>query len=355
MSVYKRPLKKGYSWRAVVRIEGFPPICKTCKRKEEAEDWEQDTKRQIKRGEFKFDQYRKRHTFSELIESFISNGSLQHHRSYKDTLRHLEYWKTRLGKYALVHLTSELIGKERLLLLEKPTPKGTKCTPSTVNRYLASLSSLFSYAVKELKWLSESPCLHLKKLKENPGRDRFLTYEEISRLLIASKQSKNLYLYCIVLIAITTGARQGEILNLEWRYIDFENGLAYIKETKNGRPRSVPFVPQLLEELKRLQLASDPRKALVFASRTAFGKIDIKKSWQEALKRSGIDNFRFHDLRHSYTTNAAKEGASNMELQTATGHRTTEMLTRYTHLDPLITRKYSKAICDKIFGVQNET
>jgi len=354
MSVYKRRLKKGHSWRAVIRIEKYPPICRTFDRKEEAEDWEKETKRQIKRGEFKFDQYRKKHTFSELLDRFISNGALQHHRSSKDTLRHLEYWETRLGRYALVHLTSELIAKERLLLLEKPTPKGTKCTPSTVNRYLASLSSLFSYAVKELKWLSESPCLHFKKLKENPGRDRFLTYEEINRLLTACKQSKNPYLYCIVLIAVTTGARQGEILNLEWRYIDFENGLVYIKETKNGRPRSVPMVPQILEELKRLQHTSDPRKPLVFASRTAFGKIDIKKAWQEALKRSGIENCRFHDTRHSYTTNAAKEGASNMELQTATGHRTLEMLNRYTHLDPQITRKYSKAICNKIFGENNE-
>lgn len=192
------------------------------------------------------------------------------------------------------------------------------------------------------------------KLKENPGRDRFLTYDEIHRLLIACKQSKSSYLYCIVLIALTTGARQGEILNLEWRYIDWENALAYIKETKNGRPRSIPLESEVLMELKKLYELRDPTKSLTFASRTAFGKIDIKKAWQEALKRSEIENCRFHDMRHSFTTNAAKEGASNMELQTATGHRTTEMLNRYTHLDAQITRKYSAAICNKIFGGNHE-
>ena len=75
MSVYKRRLKKGHSWRAVVRIEKYPPICRTFDRKEEAEDWEEQTKRQIKDGELKFDQYRKKHTFSELLDRFIANGA----------------------------------------------------------------------------------------------------------------------------------------------------------------------------------------------------------------------------------------------------------------------------------------
>jgi len=79
----------------------------------------------------------------------------------------------------------------------------------------------------------------LTKLKENPGRERILTPEEIDQLLTACKESRSPYLYPIVLIAITTGARQGEILNLEWRHIDFDNKLAYLKETKNGRPRSI--------------------------------------------------------------------------------------------------------------------
>jgi hypothetical protein len=77
------------------------------------------------------------------------------------------------------------------------------------------------------------------KLKENPGRDRVLSDDEISRLLSSCRQSRSPYLYCIVLIALTTGARQGEILNLEWRDIDFDNKLAFIRETKNGRPRSI--------------------------------------------------------------------------------------------------------------------
>ena len=83
--------------------------------------------------------------------------------------------------------------------------------------------------------------MSLIKLKENPGRDRILTSAEIERLLSACRKSRSLYLYPIVLIALTTGSRQGEILNLEWKHIDFENKLAHLKETKNGDPRSIPL------------------------------------------------------------------------------------------------------------------
>jgi len=173
---------------------------------------------------------------------------LQHHRSADDTLRHLEYWESRFSDFALVYLTPELLGKERQLLLDIPTVKGIKRTHLTVNRYMASLSSLLSYATQRLNWIKENPVFRLIKLKENPGRDRVLSEDEITRLLSAAKESKSPYLYCIILLALTTGARQGEILNLEWRHIDFQNRIAYIKETKNGRPRSIALCDPVIEE-----------------------------------------------------------------------------------------------------------
>ena len=106
------------------------------------------------------------------------------------------------------------------------------------------------------------PALALTKLKENPGRDRVLTEDEIVRLLASCRQSKSPYLYCIVLISLTTGARQGEILNLEWRHVDFENKLAYLKETKNGRPRSISLADPVIDELKELLPKTQSRKSL---------------------------------------------------------------------------------------------
>lgn len=348
MSIFKRKLKHGYSWRAVVRIEGYPTVCKSFERKQEAEDWEKETKSRIKFGQFKLDHHKQLRTFSDLLTQYISNGAIEHLRSSKDTRRHLDYWKSRLSNYALVHITPELIAKERQLLIQTPASSGRKRSNATINRYLASLSPLFSYAVSQLQWIEKNPCANLIKLKENPGRDRVLSSDEIPRLLTAARQSRSPYLYCIILIALTTGARCGEILNLDWKHIDFANRIAYLKETKNGRPRSISLTEPVVKELLSLYENRQSTKPLVFASQTAFGRIDIKKAWQQALRRANIAHCRIHDMRHTFATLAAAQGASNLELATAMGHRTLQMLQRYTHLDVQITKKFSHNISQMI-------
>jgi len=158
-----------------------------------------------------------------------------------------------------------------------------------------------------------------------------------------------------VLLAITTGMRRGEILQLKWDQIDFKNQLAHLKETKNGRPRSVPLVDEVIAELKRLHEVKNFHKQVIFASKTTFGEIDIKKSWQEALKRAELTNLRFHDMRHSFATLAARQGASNLELAAVMGHRTLQMLQRYTHLEADLVRKYSEGITKNLnIGAMNE-
>ncbi len=348
-SIFKRKNENGTTvWRAVVRIKGYPTVCNHFERKQEADDWASNVERQIKAGQFKFDQHNQIRTFAELTERYIQDGALEHHRSSNDTLRHLNYWKSRLGSFGLVHITPELLGKERQFLADTPTNKGRKRTAATTNRYMASLSSLLTYAAFQLRWISENPALRLMKLKESPGRDRVLSEDEITRLLMASRKSKSPYLYCIILLSLTTGARQGEILNLEWKHIDFENKLAYIKETKNGRPRSIALCGPVIEELQRLNKERNPQKSLVFASKTAFGRVDIKKAWQEALKRANITHCRAHDMRHTFCTYAAAKGASNLQLATATGHRTLAMLVHYTHMDVQVTKQFSNQISEQI-------
>jgi hypothetical protein len=187
-SIYKRENKEGkvIGWRAVVRIKGYPTICKQFDRKQEAIDWSTEIEREIKQGRFNVNLYKAQHTFNELLERYQNDGALEHIRSVEDVIRHLEYWKSRLGDFALVHLTTELIGKERRLLVDTPTSKGDKRNPATINRYVSSLSALLSHAVR-LKWISENPCFNLNKLKESSGRDRVMTEEEIGRLLVSCK------------------------------------------------------------------------------------------------------------------------------------------------------------------------
>ncbi|MBI3236341.1 MAG: site-specific integrase, partial [Chlamydiales bacterium] len=203
------------------------------------------------------------------------------------------------------------------------------------------------YAVKRLRWLVENPCKHLVRIKEALGRDRVLSDAEITRLLDACKQSKSAYLYPIVLFALTTGARRGEILSLEWRHVDLGMGIAFLTETKNGRPRSVSLSASLVAELKILHDARHPAKPLVFASKIAFGQIDIKKSWIQAVQRADLTDYHFHDIRHQFATLAATQGASNVELATAMGHRSLSMLLRYSNLDAKNSKKFSNHISEK--------
>lgn len=111
-------------------------------------------------------------------------------------------------------------------------------------------------------------------------------------------------------------------MNLEWRHVDFDNKLASLKETKNGRPRSISLADPVVVRLMELYKKRNSTKPLVFASKTAFGRVDIKKAWKEALKRAGIEDCHAHDMRHTFCTLPAQQGASNLELATAMGHRT---------------------------------
>ena len=122
-SIYKR--KDGKGWRAVIRIKGHPTVCIRRERKEVAKDDAAEIEKQIKAGQFKFGQHKILHTFNELVDRYILDGVLEHHRSADDTRRHLAYWKSCLGAYALVHINSELLGKERRYLADTPTPKGS--------------------------------------------------------------------------------------------------------------------------------------------------------------------------------------------------------------------------------------
>src|ERR1700761_4599789 len=106
MSIYKRKDRNGKvtGWRVVICLKGYPTVCKECERKEEAIDWKINTVRAIKAGQFQFERHKIQRTFSDLVDHFTQSGALEHHRSAKDTIRHLEYWKSRLGEYALVYL-----------------------------------------------------------------------------------------------------------------------------------------------------------------------------------------------------------------------------------------------------------
>lgn len=344
-SIYQR--KDGKGWRAVIRIKNHPTVCDHFDRKEEAQDWARDTERKIKLGQYTSNRAKEK-TVADLIDLYINDVVIDHHKASKDSVRQLSYFRETIGKYALAYITPELLLKERRKLLETPLRGDSYLNPATINRYFSTLSGAFRFACKNLRWIDENPCSNLLKLKSKPQQRRVLVEGEDIRLLQACRQSQSPYLYCIVLVALTTGARKSEILHLTWDGIDFDNRIAHIKDSKNGQPRRVGLVDSAIHELKKLHQSRDPRKPLVFASKTAFGKIDIKKAWHAALKRANIENFVFHGLRHHFCSIGGELGASGIQLRTQLGHSSSRMTDHYSHLDANSTRFIGESIEKRI-------
>lgn len=338
-SIEKRVTKDGkVSYRVKVRLKGFPPETASFERITDARQWAAKIETDIRAGRH-FGQG-KRHTFNDLADEYESHA--------KD-LDRLNYWRKVFGEDSLDAITPARISKERDKLLSEETrnfaapaaydpeldsqrPRA-KRTGATVNRYLAALSSCMSYGVKTLEWIERNPCERVKKPSESKGRVRFLSDDERIRLLEACRSHPELYL--AVVLSLTTGARQGEVMSLRWRQIDFARQVIVLHKTKNGETRSVPLVGEalsLLQDRSKVRSLHDDR---IFPSRPRARKseyLDLNQPWRTALKTAGITNFHWHDLRHTAASYLAMSGISLVEIAKVLGHRTLAMVARYSHL-----------------------
>ena len=205
------------------------------------------------------------------------------------------------------------------------------------------------------------------KGKESRGRVRFLSDEERPRLLEACKESSNPFLYPVVVLALSTGMRQAEVMNLYWRepktppegawgVVDLDAGRIVLHQTKNGERRLVPLVGHALECLRELAKVRRIDSDLLFPSSNrpraggAIKPIDLRKPWESALARAEIADFHFHDLRHSCASYLAMNGASLAEIADTLGHKTLQMVKRYSHLSEAHTASVVAKMNAKIFG-----
>lgn len=347
--IQARKNKKGTTYQVLIRArDGHPPKYKNFPTKQEAKDWAKlEEARRLQETYFP-DQAKKKYTLPELIDRYIEEVLPTKPKNAKDTKRHLEWWKKKIGKYGLSLISYDLIDKYRKELINKPTEHGKKRNPATVNRYMASLSVVFTYAVKQLGWIKENPMFRFTKLKESKGRKRLLTLEECDRLLKSCKESKNNCLYEIVVLAIVTGMRQSEILGLMWDYFDFENKTILLKDTKNGSDRLVPLVDALFNFFHERFQKKLPHQILVFPGRSGMKKISIRKAWDEALKRAEISGLHFHSLRHAFCSYLSQDEVNIAQIARASGHQDLSQLFRYVQEDPAFLHKLSQRLYTKL-------
>ena len=171
-----------------------------------------------------------------------------------------------------------------------------------------------------------NPVEKIRKPSEGKSRDRRLTDDEWEMLVEECRKSRNLHLWPAVQLAVETGMRQGELLALTWKNLDKKRSIAFLKDTKNGEERAVPLSPAALSVLDTLPV-SIVGKVIPVERMTLF------HVFQAACGRAGIEDFTWHDLRHEALSRLAERGDMTvLELAAVSGHKTLQMLKRYTHL-----------------------
>jgi len=349
-SIEKRKSKKGeITYRVKVRLKGYPTQTATFERLTDAKKWVQHTESAIHEGRHFKTMESKRHTLDEMIDRYIRDV-LHSKKDAKNQERQLKWWKEQLGNYTLADVSPALIVEHRDKLKNGITNRGTTRSPSTVNRYLAALSHVFTIAMKEWGWVEETPFRRIATLKEPRGRVRFLSDDERKALLDACKAHSE-QLYTIVVLALSTGARQGEILSLTWKQVDLSRGVITLHETKNGERRVLPLTGHALDQVSALSKVRNIKTDMLFPSKSDLEKpLNIQSIFLRAVDEAKIEDFRFHDLRHSAASYLAMNGASLAEIAEVLGHKTLEMVKRYAHLSEQHTAGVVAAMNEKIFG-----
>ena len=318
-SIQKIKNSKVVSYRVYIRRNGIKTITKTFPSKKLATQFalKVEGDRQI---QLAFGGKSNTTKFKELVEEYILK---EYQGSYpQEQKSKLNYWANLFGDKQIAKITKSDIynGIHKL---------PSHLTNATINRYKAAISVVFSYACREYD-LPDNPVRHIRSLPENNARIRFLSDDERKRLFGVIRQCKWDKLYLLVLLAITTGARKGELTIIKWSDIDFNRQVAFISTTKNGEPKVLPLTESVITELQRFNKQDD---SLVFDSEVKPGRAYcFTKPWKKALEEAEIEDFRFHDLRHTTASYLAMNGASLLEIADVLGHKQIQMTKRYSHL-----------------------
>jgi integrase len=316
------------SWDAMIRIVGYPTTCRSFPTKLEAELWASRIEAGARGRTLALSRDT---TLADLLDEVAPRL-----KSKSDAA--MAYWRDKLGALRLLDVTPAVIAKHRDLLTGAPTRayKHKKTKPrsaSTVRRYLADLSRVFSIAVKELRVIDHNPVASVIAPPQSRGRTRYLTSDERSTLLSACKASESCDLYTAALLSLTSGLRRGEMYRMTWRDVDLVRRWVILPRTKNGEARGIPLTHEMAALLKAKRYAAakqldDVRAvsdALVFPE-------NMTRGWRTALKRCGLVNFRWHDLRHSCASLLVQNGANLSEVAALLGHKDIRMAHRYAHI-----------------------
>lgn len=350
-SITKQVGKKRTTYKVRIRKPNHPTVTKTFTSKSLAEKWARKTEREIEEDEYLEKKEASLHTLSDLVDRYLDEELRKlSEADWRIRTRQLNWWKRQLGDLTLNRITPPLLTEYRAKLLSEKDERGKVKSGSTVNRYMAAMSAAFGIAEKEWHWVKENPFTKVRRERESKGRVRFLDAGERDALLDACKNSSNQLLYPITVLALSTGMRQSEIMTLRWDQIDIERSSITLHNTKNNETRVVPLVglaAKLLTSHGQIRRIDNP---FVFSGRDDSHTEFPRKAWMTAVKKAKINDFTFHDCRHSAASELAMNGASLHEIAAVLGHKTLAMVQRYAHLSEQHTASVVERMNKAVFG-----
>jgi integrase len=318
--------KRGpHQWQAQVRKKGYPPESKTFDTRTAAEQWAREVEHEMDRGAFVSHAEADSTTLGELLERYLEEVTPLKKGAGPEAARIRALLRHPLAQRIVSSLRGVDVARYRDGRLRQ-------VSTGTVKRDLVVLSHLFEVARKEWGIEVRNPVRDVKSPPNVKARDRRLRAggdgedSEENCLLTACRGARNPYLLPIVRLALETAMRQGELVALRWEHVDLARRGAHLPDTKNGEARTVPLSTAAVQVLRSL-----PRSihGQVFPGLTSAA---VKRAFTRAVRRAGIEDLHFHDLRHEATTRFFERGLNIMEVASITGHKDLRMLRRYTHL-----------------------
>jgi len=326
----------GY-WQAKIRRKGWPKSSKTFRTKAEAEAWARDIESSMDKGTFQSAIEAERTTFSDLLKRFKADFAPHHYRIREDAKEAWRFQCDRLneffGEYTLVAIDQRLVARFRDERITPPPGSKRKAVgESTTRKEIFMLSKILGFAEVEcdIALPRGNPVNRIRKPKDGKDRERRLTLNEWTALEREIKKSRNTNLWPALSFALETAMRQGELLSLTWNMIDKKRRLALLldpEKIKTKEPRAVPLTSVAMAVLDSLPCPIEA--GLIFPVE----RLTLYHAFIAACKRAKIENYTWHDLRHEALSRLAERGdLSVLEMAAVSGHKTLQMLKRYTHL-----------------------
>ena len=334
--ITKRKKKNGWSFTATIRIKGYPLACRTFDTKGEAAAWAAKTEDSIKANKYNDPRLAMHITFGQAIEKYLqlisSKKAINTHMREKVAAGRLMEQigaETPLGSISAATVASY---RDKRLQTVSAYP---------VRQELVLLSHLFTKAKKEWAIPVDNPVGEIDRPPPPRGRTRFLTENEAVQLLESCRKARNKKFYFYILTLLHTGMRASEAAGLRWSQVDVEKRVIFLPDTKNKDPRWVPLTNELAGELAAMRESTKGQdENLVFLQdeqlQTLRAKarpgIKFREAFNAAKKRAGLNDIHLHDLRHTAASHLIMSGVDIRTLADILGHRTLQMVQRYTHL-----------------------